>query len=52
MEHDMLSDPITKDVNALQNNLRNGLHYCFCDHSKCISAFCKHKDKDTAGNTI
>jgi len=37
---------VTKDVEALRHDLRNGRRHCFSDHSKCVSEFCKHKDKE------
>ena len=44
------SHSVTKDVEALRHNLRNGPHRCFGDHSKCVSEFCKHKKEEMTGN--
>ena len=46
------SHSVTKDVEALRHDLRNGPRHCFGDHSKCVSEFCKHKDKETTGKFI
>ncbi|XP_078655620.1 uncharacterized protein LOC144902215 [Branchiostoma floridae x Branchiostoma belcheri] len=38
----------TKNVQALQRDIRNGPYHVFGDHRKCSSSFCKHKQSQEA----
>lgn len=50
MEFAIAEHSSTKDVEALQHDLRNCPYHCFGDHRQCHGSFCKHAGEGHGGN--